>query len=180
VVQAATPLTLVDSIRRLLFYILGILAILSMVAAAIASWISIGRALAPLKTATETADQIIHADDLSRRIPYEGPSDEIGLLISAFNSTLERLESLFTAQQRFLADVSHELRTPLTVIKGNVDLIRKFGPDDESLDSIKDEIDRLNRMVGDLLLLARAESGKLPLNLAPVEMDTLLLKYSTK
>jgi len=176
VVQAATPLTLVDSIRRLLFYILGILTILSMVAAAIASWISIGRALAPLKTATETADQIIHADDLSRRIPYEGPADEIGMLISAFNSTLERLESLFTAQQRFLADVSHELRTPLTVIKGNVDLIRKFGPDDDSLDSIKDEIDRLNRMVGDLLLLARAESGKLPLNLAPVEMDTLFLE----
>jgi two-component system, OmpR family, sensor kinase len=176
VVQAATPLTLVDSMRRLLFYILGFLTILSMVAAAIASWISIGRALAPLKTATETADQIIHADDLSRRIPYEGPTDEIGMLIGAFNSTLERLENLFTAQQRFLADVSHELRTPLTVIKGNVDLIRKFGSDDESLDSIKDEIDRLNRMVGDLLLLARAESGKLPLDLAPVEMDTLLLE----
>lgn len=176
VIQAATPLTLVDSIRKLLFYILGILTILSMIVAAIASWMSIGRALAPLKTATETADQIIHADDLSRRIPYTGPSDEIGLLIDAFNSTLERLENLFTAQQRFLADVSHELRTPLTVIKGNVDLIRKFGQDDESLDSIKDEIDRLNRMVGDLLLLAKAESGKLPLNLSSVEMDTLLLE----
>ena len=93
-----------------------------MIVAAFASWISIGRALAPLKTATETADQIIHADDLSRRIPYDGPTDEIGMLIDAFNSTLERLENLFTAQQRFLADVSHELRTPLTVIKGNVDL----------------------------------------------------------
>jgi two-component system OmpR family sensor kinase len=176
VIQAATPLTLVDTIRRLLFYILGVLTVIAMIVAAIASWISIGRSLAPLKTATETADQIIHADDLSRRIPYEGPTDEIGMLIGAFNSTLERLENLFTAQQRFLADVSHELRTPLTVIKGNVDLIRKFGSDDESLDSIKDEIDRLNRMVGDLLLLARAESGKLPLDLAPVEMDTLLLE----
>ena len=176
VVQAATPLTMVDSIRRLLFYILGVLTVASMIIAAIASWISIGRALSPLKTATETADQIIHADDLSRRIPYDGPTDEIGMLIDAFNSTLERLENLFTAQQRFLADVSHELRTPLTVIKGNVDLIRKFGPDEESLESIKDEIDRLNRMVGDLLLLARAESGKLPLNLATVEMDSLLLE----
>jgi heavy metal sensor kinase len=176
VVQAATPLTLVDSIRILLFYILGALTVISMIVAAIASWISIGRALAPLKTATETADQIIHADDLSRRIPYEGPTDEIGMLIDAFNSTLERLENLFTAQQRFLADVSHELRTPLTVIKGNVDLIRKLGPDDESLNSIKDEIDRLNRMVGDLLLLAKAESGKLQLNLSTVELDTLLLE----
>jgi two-component system OmpR family sensor kinase len=176
VIQAATPLTLVDSIRILLFYILGVLTVISMVVAAIASWISIGRALAPLKTATETADQIIHADDLSRRIPYEGPTDEIGMLIDAFNSTLERLENLFSSQQRFLADVSHELRTPLTVIKGNVDLIRKLGPDDESLDSIKDEIDRLNRLVGDLLLLAKAESGKLPLNLSNVELDTLLLE----
>lgn len=176
VIQAATPLTLVDSIRILLFYILGTLTIVSMIVAAIASWISIGRALAPLQTATETADQIIHADDLSRRIPYEGPTDEIGMLIDAFNSTLERLENLFTSQQRFLADVSHELRTPLTVIKGNVDLIRKLGPDEESLDSIKDEIDRLNRLVGDLLLLAKAESGKLQLNLSSVELDTLLLE----
>jgi len=176
VIQAATPLTLVDSIRILLFYILGILTVISMIVAAIASWISIGRALAPLKTATETADQITRADDLSRRIPYEGPTDEIGMLIDAFNSTLERLENLFSAQQRFLADVSHELRTPLTVIKGNVDLIRKLGPDDESLDSIKDEIDRLNRLVGDLLLLAKAESGKLQLNLSVVELDTLLLE----
>jgi two-component system OmpR family sensor kinase len=83
---------------------------------------------------------------------------------------------LFTAQQRFLADVSHELRTPLTVIKGNVDLIRKFGPDEESLDSIKDEIDRLTRLVGDLLLLAKVESGKLQLTLSNVEMDTLLFE----
>ncbi len=83
--------------------------------------------------------------------PYSGPeNDEIGTLIRAFNRTFERLETLFTAQQRFLADVSHELRTPLTVIKGNADLIRKFGPDEESLDSIKDEADRLTRMVEDL------------------------------
>jgi two-component system OmpR family sensor kinase len=176
VIQAATPLTLLDTIRRLLFYILGILTVVAMIVSAFASWFSIGRSLAPLKTATETADQIIHADDLSRRIPHEGPADEIGTLIAAFNSTLERLENLFTAQQRFLADVSHELRTPLTVIKGNVDLIRKFGPDEESLDSIKDEIDRLTRLVGDLLLLAKVESGKLQLTLSNVEMDTLLFE----
>jgi len=54
------------------------------------------------------------------------------------------------------------------VIKGNADLIRKLGPDEESLDTIKDEADRLTRMVGDLLLLAQAESGKLPLTMAPL------------
>ena len=175
VLQAAISLTLVDAIRSTLLYVLLALTILSILLAALASWVSIGQALAPLHTVTQTSGQITSADDLSRRIPYNGPAgDEIGLLIRAFNHTLERLENLFTSQQRFLADVSHELRTPLTVIKGNVDLIRKFGADHESLDSIKDEADRLTRLVGDLLLLAQAESGKLPLNLRPVELDLLL------
>ncbi len=175
VLQAATNLGLVDAIRGSLLSILIGLTVASMVIAAAASWLSIGQALAPLQTVTETAEQITRADDLSRRIPYGGPAgDEIGALIRAFNRTLERLENLFTSQQRFLADVSHELRTPLTVIKGNADLIRKLGPDDESLDSIKDEADRLTRMVGDLLLLAQAESGKLPLTLRSVILDELL------
>jgi len=144
--------------------------------AALASWVSIGRALSPLETVIETAEQITRADDLSRRIPYHGPaSDEIGLLIAAFNHTLARLEDLFTSQQRFIADVSHELRTPLTVIKGNADLIRKFGADDESLDSITGEADRLTRLVGDLLLLAQADAG-LKLHQQPAELDTLLLE----
>jgi signal transduction histidine kinase len=143
--------------------------------AGVVSWFSIQQALAPLATVTQTAEQITHADDLSRRIVYvASPKDEIGILIRAFNRTLERLENLFTSQQRFLADVSHELRTPLTVIKGNADLIRKLGPDDESLDTIKDEADRMTRMVGDLLLLAQAESGKLPLTSASVALDELL------
>ena len=177
VLQAAVNLELVDSIRNSLLYTLISLALVSMILAAFASWISLGQALKPLETATEAAEQITHANDLSRRIPYDGPADdEIGTLTRAFNRSLEQLERLFTSQQRFLADVSHELRTPLTVIKGNADLIRKIGADDESLDSINDEADRLTRMVGDLLMLAQAESGKLPLNLNPVEIDSLLLE----
>ncbi len=173
--QAAFNLSLADSIINNLLTIVIALTVTSMLLAAGASWLSIGQALAPLETVTETAAQITRADDLSRRIQYSGPpGDEIGTLIRAFNRTLARLETLFTSQQRFLADVSHELRTPLTVIKGNADLIRRFGADDESLDSIKDEADRLTRMVGDLLLLAQAESGKLPLNLKAVEFDALL------
>ena len=175
ILQAATNLGLVDSVRNNLLSILVGLTMISMILAAVASWLSIRQALLPLATVTDTAEQITRADDLSRRIPYTAsPKDEIGTLIRAFNRTLERLENLFTSQQRFLADVSHELRTPLTVIKGNADLIRKFGPDDESLDTIKDEADRLTRMVGDLLLLAQAESGKLPMTMKPVALDELL------
>jgi len=132
--------------------------------------------LKPLKAITVTAEQINKADDLSRRIPYRGPeTDEIGDLVSSFNQTLERLEALFTSQQRLLADVSHELRTPLTVIKGNVDLMRRMKIlDDESLTSIDQEAGRLTRLVGGLLLLAQAESGRLALNMKPVELDLLL------
>src|SRR5512139_807440 len=89
--------------------------------------------------------------------------------------TLERLEVLFKSQQRFLADVSHELRTPLTVIKGNVDLMRRMKQFDvESLTSIDQEAGRLTRLVGGLLMLAQAESGNLPLNFRPVELDLLV------
>ena len=87
-------------------------------------------ALLPIDAVTTTALQITMADDLSRRIPLEVPAgSEVGKLIQAFNETLERLEKLFTAQSRFLADISHELRTPLTAIRGNVDLIRRMGAD---------------------------------------------------
>jgi signal transduction histidine kinase len=122
--------------------------------------------------------QITRADDLSRRIPYSGPpDDEVGQLIHAFNQTLSRLENLFNTQRRFLIDVGHELRTPLTVIRGNIDLMMRMGrTDEESMKSIEAEVDRLTRMVGDLLLLAQAESGNLPLSIAIVEMDTLLLE----
>jgi two-component system, OmpR family, sensor kinase len=98
------------------------------------------------------------------------------VLIEAFNATLERLEQLFNMQRRFLADVSHELRTPLTVIKGNVGLVRKYGVDEESLSSIENEVDRLTRMVGDLLLLAQAEAGAVPFDMATVQLDTILLE----
>ena len=178
ILQLATNLTVIDSVRQDLLYVLSIAAILSMVIAALSSWFAIERALSPLETVVKTAEQISRADDLSRRIPYHNlPNDEIGQLISTFNQTLERLENIFTSQQRFLADVSHELRTPLTVIKGNVGLMRRMNTvDEETLTSIDQEANRLTRLVGDLLLLAQAETGNLPLQQACVELDTLLLE----
>lgn len=178
VMELASSLTLVDAIQEFFVRLLLPAALLSMLIAGLAGWISARYALRPLDTVTQTALQITRADDLSRRIPHEGPpGDEVGQLIHAFNQTLSRLENLFETQRRFVADVGHELRTPLTVIKGNVDLMRRMDcADEESLDSIENETDRLNRLVGDLLLLAQAESGKLPLVSRLVELDTLVLE----
>ncbi len=176
--QVAVNLFLVDLVQRTLAVLMLVIALLAAVLGSLLIWFTTGSALAPLSAMTSIATQITRADDLSRRIPISGRgNDEIGTLVQAFNQTLERLEQLFASQRRFLADVSHELRTPLTVIKGNVSLMRKIGEaDEESLVGIDAEVDRLTRMVGDLLLLAQAESGRLPLDRSPVELDTVLLE----
>jgi two-component system OmpR family sensor kinase len=175
--EVGTPLTVVDRALSILIIVLaigGVSAVLLSIV--LGNWIALN-SLRPIDAVTTTALQITLADDLSRRIPLEVPAgSEVGRLIQAFNETLSRLEKLFSAQSRFLADVSHELRTPLTSIRGNVDLIRRMGPDAESLDAVQSEVDRMIRLVGDLLLLSRAEAGTLPLSKGPVEIDTLLLE----
>lgn len=136
-------------------------------------------ALDPIKAITETAQQITKTQDLGRRIPLSDPNDELGRLVTTINDMLARLEEMFQAQQRLVADVSHDLRTPLTTIQGNLDLLRRGAAHDpemlaECLKAISDETARMRRMITDLLLLAQADAG-LKLQLQPVEVDTLLL-----
>jgi len=177
-IQAGMNMSVIEQTQQVLLTVLITGILIAMVVAGLAGWFSIRQALAPLETVKETALRITRADDLSHRIPYSGPQDdEVGQLITAFNQTLSRLENLFNTQRRFIVDVGHELRTPLTVIKGNVDLMRRLDCTDEDLMiGIDNEVERLNRLVGDLLLLAQAESGKLPLNYRIVELDTVLLE----
>ena len=176
--QLGTSLATVNLVTQTLLLMLLVGELMALIVAAIIGYLVAGAALSPLDQVTQTAIQITATDDLSRRIPLLGQqTDEVGRLIQAFNATMERLEGLINTQKRFLADVSHELRTPLTAIRGNVDLIRQFGvADEESLDAISSEVDRLTRLVRDLLLLAQAETGKLPFSSDPVELDTLMLE----
>lgn len=178
VLQLALDIKEIDKAKQDLLQSLGLIGIGMLTLSAWGGWLTASRALMPLSIVTQTALEITRADDLSRRMPQSGPEgDEVGQLVQTFNQTLERLEYLFNSQKRFLADVSHELRTPLTVIKGNADLIRRMGVlDDESMKGIEKEIERLIRMVGDLLLLAQAESGSLPLDHNRLELDTILLE----
>ena len=164
--------------QRLLIFVLSIAALFSIIVGGVVGWMVTGQALEPLETMAEVTRQITSTDDLSKRIPVvTGSNDEINELVLSFNQTLVRLERLFNSQRRFLADVSHELRTPLTVIKGNVGLMRMMNEvDDESLSSIEAEVDRLTRLVGDLLLMAQAETGRMPLTFEPVEIDELVFE----
>lgn len=176
--QAAMSTSVVVEAQGALLGVMALAAVASMSLVGVMSWLTTRSTLSDLHQVTQRALEITRTNDLSRRIPLkESADEEIRVLIQSFNLTLSRLERLISAQRRFLADVGHELRTPLTVIKGNVDLMRRFGSaDEESLGGIESEVDRLTRLVGDLLLLAQAESGKLPLDRQNVELDTLLLE----
>jgi signal transduction histidine kinase len=123
-------------------------------------WVA-GRALAPVARMTATVRDF-EATDLRRRVEAEG-GDEIGQLARTFNSLLERLETAFDAQQRFISDASHELRSPLTAIRGHVQLMKKRAHDNpellqSGLDTVQREAERLSRLVDDLLVLARGQA----------------------
>ena len=166
--------------QRIMMTVFVVSSIFSIIVVVILGWVITGQALEPLSEIARITRNITRSNDLSKRIPVRAAqNDEISDLILTFNQTLVRLERLFNTQQRFLADVSHELRTPLTVIKGNVGLMRIMKSfDEESLQSIESEVDRLTRMVGDLLLISQAETGQLPLMMESVAMDDLLFEIS--
>jgi signal transduction histidine kinase len=137
------------------------------------------RALAPVADVTNTARAISLSGDFAARVEAGGAGDEVGELAVAFNEMLGALEQNHQALQRFLGDASHQLRTPLTTIRANLDLAQRAGlPEEERvaiLADARDEAERMGRLIGDLLALARAESGA-RLEFAPVELDALLVE----
>jgi two-component system OmpR family sensor kinase len=174
VVQAATAMDTVNQASR------GVLLLLvgSMLFAVIGS-MALGinlsnRALKPIDAITQSAERVVSAEDLKQRLTWNGPADELGRLTSVLNRMLDRLEHLFSVQQRFVADVSHELRTPLTAIRGHLDLIKRYGMDQDSMEAIETEVGRMSRMVSDLLLLARADYGGLTLEFEPQNLDEII------
>lgn len=172
--QVGTSLATVNKASRELLVIIGAgMAVAMLGSVAMALGFS-KRALTPIDRVTQAAARIAETDDLKTRLEYHGPMDEIGRMNSVFNQMMDRLENLFHVQQRFVADVSHELRTPLTAIRGNIDLVKRYGADKESLEAIEGEVERMSRLVSDLLLLARADYGGLKLELVPLDLDTTI------
>jgi two-component system OmpR family sensor kinase len=130
---------------------IGVLILASMLA-----WVIAGRVLLPLQLLRDTARSISESD-LTRRIPVEGETDELADLARTFNEMLDRLEDAFASQKSFISDAGHELRTPITIIRGHLDVMGD-DPEErrETLDLVRDELDRMSRLVNDLLLLAKA------------------------
>ena len=138
------------------------LAVMTVVSAML-GWLMAGRVLRPLRAMTAAA-RAVSADDLSRRLAVPGPDDELKDLGDTFDELLDRLEIAFGAQRRFAASASHELRTPLTMMRTSLDVATaKPGPVPPELTvlagKLREGLDQADRLVENLLLLARAQHG---------------------
>ena len=135
------------------------------------AWRLADRVVKPVAELTTTARSISETD-LSARIPERG-RDEVAQLAATFNLMLGRLERAFESQRRFLDDAGHELKTPLTIVRGHLELL---GDDPaerrETLPLVLDELDRMTRIIGDVLLLAKHERSDF-LELSTVDVGIL-------
>jgi two-component system, OmpR family, sensor kinase len=137
---------------------------------ALGSYLLTGQSLRPLTHITEAVRSVGQSGDLKHQIRTPATNDEIQQLAETFNHMLARLDAAFNAERRFVGDASHELRTPLTALRGNAEILlrqldsARMNPEDmrEGLSDIRDEAERMGRLVEHLLTLARADVGWRP------------------
>ncbi|MFC5060816.1 sensor histidine kinase [Actinomycetospora atypica] len=144
------------------------------VLAAVGAWFVAGRILRPVRAVADTARAITETD-LSARIPAGASRDEMGALVAAVNAMLDRVEDGAAAQRRFVDDAGHELRTPITIVRGHLDVVDPGDPADvrDAVALVDDELERMNRIVSDLLVLAKAEQPTF-VRTEPTDVDALV------
>lgn len=120
-------------------------------------WLTVGQLLRPIRLLQQTARSITETD-LSERIPVLG-RDDLAELTTTINEMLDRLETAVNSQRQLLDDVGHELRTPITIVRGHLELIDPEDPQDvtQTQELTLDELDRMSRLVEDLVMLAKSE-----------------------
>jgi signal transduction histidine kinase len=164
----------VEVVSRLL--LLGLPALLLI--AAMVTWRVVGRALAPVEAIRTSVDEV-SAADLSQRVPEPASRDEVARLATTMNRMLGRLEESQARQRRFVADASHELRSPVTILRQHAEVARAH-PARASLDDLSDtvlaEALRLQRLIDDLLVLARADEQRLTVRPRPLDLDDVVLE----
>jgi two-component system, OmpR family, sensor kinase len=191
IIQVARVLKPVEDAVDGLRLVLAVGSLLAIIAALGLGWLTSGQALRPLERVSRTAEHIGQERDFTQRVPYNGPPDEVGRLAATFNAMLDQLQAAYagaqeaahqaqvalTAQRRFVGDASHELRTPLTAIRGNAEFLQRvphiaLEDREQSIAEIVSQSQRMSRLVGDLLELARADAGqqlrKDPVAIAPL------------
>ncbi len=191
VIVTGLSMSNIDATMIQMLVIFGIVTLIALAAATTAGTIIIRRALAPLRRVAQTATEVVelpldHGEvELPVRVaePDANPATEVGQLGSALNRMLDHISAALSARQasetrvrQFVADASHELRTPLAAIRGYTELTQRMGDDREAvahaMSRVASETERMTRLVEDLLLLARLDSGR-PLEREPVDLSRL-------
>jgi signal transduction histidine kinase len=164
--------------RLLIEYAVALVAMTAI--SVVIGWLLAGRALAPLREITATARRV-SGENLGERIDLPGPADELRELADTFDGMLARLDSAFASQRHFVANASHELRTPLAIMRTEVD-VALADPDAstqelrEMGEAIRDTVDRCERLLASLLLLARSEAAtgqEEPVDIAALAADCI-------
>jgi signal transduction histidine kinase len=141
------------------------------------SWLLGSIALTPIEQIRRAAERIT-AERLDERIPSQGPADEIGRLINVLNATFERLQGSFEQAARFSADASHQLKTPIAILRAGIDeILDKDGMSPDQRERVADLLQQTRRLTSvaeNLLLLSRADTGRLSLRGTSLELRKLL------
>ncbi len=181
IVLAASPLDLADATdRRIVISLAAVFPMLLVVGCAVV-WLAAKRALRPVE-AIRAEVASITSTDTSRRVPVPNTGDEISHLATTMNDMLERLDAASTRQRRFIADAGHELRSPLASLRNQLEASAYDETAESRRASIADmtiDHERLERLVTDLLLLARHDEGE-RLALEPVDLGYLVRSQLTR
>jgi heavy metal sensor kinase len=150
---------------------------LALALVSVVTWLLVGWTLRPVDSMRAEA-AAISASEPGRRLPVPNTDDELARLAETLNAMLDRLEEAIERERRFVDDASHELRTPLSNLKAGLELaLRRSRTADElegEIRSAAEETDRLSRLAEDLLVLARADRGRLPIRREPVDVASLV------
>src|SRR4030043_2477935 len=183
IVQIASSLEEVEHALNKLFLILIITVPLALMVAILGGQFLAHQALKPVDHITQTA-RIITSQNLNQRIIPPKVKDEISRLIETFNEMITRLDQSFRQIKQFSSDASHELKTPLTILKGEVEvaLRKERTPQDyeQILRSNLEEINRMSKIVDNLLLLARTETGEIRLFKEEVNLSHIVNEVVTQ
>jgi signal transduction histidine kinase len=176
IVYVAQSLSGVDANMREVGAVLatGLPMLLALVAGT--AWVMLGRALRPVeRIRSEVADLSAHA--LGRRVPEPGTDDEIGRLAKTMNAMLGRLERSTERERRFVGDASHELRSPIAALRTALEVSRSDGkrPWTEHDQELLDNVGRMERLVGDLLVLARTDANPNGRRQRVIDLDDVVL-----
>jgi heavy metal sensor kinase len=163
----------ISDFTRNYFTLLPLVIVLS----GVLGWFLAGRALDPVNSVAEAAQQITHSN-LDVQIPARNAGDELDRLIEAFNHMMLRLDRSFEQIRQFSTDVSHELRTPLTVVRGQLE-VAMFTAETveqyrEAMADALEGVERLSNIVRALLMLSQAESGQLALQKTELDLADLV------